>query len=414
MDKDCTVIRPTLPLEQQKAQNATMEGENIFSLPEQNLFHYTSREVFWKILEDESFLARHILFSNDYEEYELGRSKVERILKKNGFVDDIENAEENERYMICFCEQGDLLSQWRGYARHGVAMEFDFSLGMCGWRDGKDNTFSPYHCFTLTNNDIAVSNNANDKFTKRYISADEENEAKWVLLYITAPFKVFYTGRGTRISEKLKRAVNELLTGDAPVSMLVRLIPYIKNKKFEEEREYRIIFDLADLLKTEEEWIRSEKIIYLDVDGIKKPNIKVEFGNALDRMEKCIKIYYRNDSYTDKLNQFVKKLKSLKSNQVETELCYVSDNVLKETEILVGNGYKQEFVMRRLTNLIQTEKHTFAGVKVWCDGHLPIRRIIVGPSKDSELMKKSIVQYKNNKYWMKFVDVEISEIPFRD
>lgn len=29
-------------------------------------------------------------------------------------------------YMICFCREGDLLSQWRGYARDGVCLGMDF------------------------------------------------------------------------------------------------------------------------------------------------------------------------------------------------------------------------------------------------------------------------------------------------
>ena len=51
--------------------------------------------------------------------------------------------------------------------------------------------------------------------------------------------------------------------------------------------------------------------------------------------------------------------------------------------------------------------------KIWCDGHLPIRRIVVGPSQDAELMKNSIKEYLKTKYWTKDIEVEVSKIPLR-
>ena len=74
----------------------------------------------------------------------------------------------------------------------------------------------------------------------------------------------------------------------------------------------------------------------------------------------------------------------------------------------------QEKVTWKLYELLAEEKNIFSKAKIWCDGHLPIRQIIVGPSKDAELMKESIIQYKNNKYWMKSIEVKVSEIPYRD
>ena len=50
----------TYPIEDQI--QGEMSVQKIFETTTGPLFHYTSREVFWKIIEDESFLARHILF----------------------------------------------------------------------------------------------------------------------------------------------------------------------------------------------------------------------------------------------------------------------------------------------------------------------------------------------------------------
>ena len=413
--------KEVLPLDNQKYDNAKLEECKAFKIPGKSLFHYTSREVFWKIVEDETFLARHILFSNDSEEYELGKEKIDKILKQIGSTADIEEPEKNERYMICFCEEKDLLSQWRGYAQNGIAMEFDFSLGRYGLTnaDGTKTQFSSYHCFTLVNNEAAMKKKVYDKddsaeynveeYEKRYVSRTDKKSEKLVTLCIAAPYKVFYVEKNESEDNDFDKMLQSLQSMDNTVPNLIKLIPYIKNEKFGEEMEYRLVFDLWGLIGDKREWIRGEKNIYLDVDGVKKPNIRVEFGNALERLkEKTIRLYYSNNMYKDALEKFVA------SEKMDIELVMVSDPALKENEILLGNGQKQEMVMRVLSAFIQSQKDIFVNTKIWCDGHLPMRRIMVGPSKDAELMKKSIIQYKHNKYWMKYIDVVISDIPFRN
>lgn len=411
----------TYPIEEQKIAN-TLERK-LFQTPDIPLFHYTSREVFWKILEEESFLARHILFSNDSEEYELGKSKV-KALKVDGTADwdggEVEIGTANERYMVCFCEKGDLLSQWRGYAKNGIAMEFDFSLGIGG---NKGNSFSPYHCFTLANGgDVPVKSKIGayadkedkrqENFEGRYVSVDERTGKKYLTLCITAPYKVFYATR-EETPQELHRALESIKEGETAGISAAKLIPYIKNKKFDEEKEYRLIFDLEDLYNAEHEHIRGGKNVYLDVEGVKKPNIRVEFGDVRDCMEKdTIEIYYVNSAYQETLEDFAE---ALEKETIAVALKFMPDvTKLKKNELLLGNGKNQESVMWRLSQMLSVKREIFKNVKVWCDGHLPLRQIIVAPGKDAELMRKSILQYKNNKYWMKYIDVKVSEIPYRD
>lgn len=415
--------RITYPIEEQKNVN-TIE-KRLFHTPDAPLFHYTSREVFWKIIEGESFLARHILFSNDSEEYELGKSKVKALEgDETSGRDDVggeETGTVNERYMICFCEKGDLLSQWRGYAKNGIAMEFDFSLGISG---NEANSFSPYHCFTLANGGDVPSREKivayaeteekqrRENFEKRYVSRDERTGKKYLTLCTTAPYKVIYATRG-RNTQELKRALNTIKKGEAAGISAAKLIPYIKNKKFDEEKEYRLIFDLEDLYNAEQEHMRGGKNVYLDVEGVKKPNIRVEFGDARDSLEKdTIEIYYVDSAYQETLEDFAEALK--RDNIIVMLEFRPYETKLKRNELLLGNGKNQERVMWRLSQTLSVKREIFKGVRVWCDGHLPLRQIIVAPGKDAELMRKSILQYKNNKYWMKYIDVKVSEIPYRD
>lgn len=401
----------TYPIEEQQSANKIVG--KFFQTPNAPLFHYTSREVFWKIIEGESFLARHILFSNDSEEYELGKSKVLRgngAAKQSG-VGEEEVGTANERYMICFCEKGDLLSQWRGYAKNGIAMEFDFSLGIGG---SDADSFSPYHCFTLVNGgDISEKKSeCRDNFIKRYVSVDERTDKKYLTLCITAPYKVFYATR-RETPQELKRVLKSIKEGEAFGSLAAKLIPYIKNKKFDEEKEYRLIFDLEDLYNPEQEYMRGGKNVYLDMDGVKKPNIRVEFGDARDCLEKdSIEIYYNNSDYHKMLEDFVKELEKEK---ITVTLKFMPNGTeLRGNELLLGNGKDQERVMWHLSRTLSQESKSSRDIKVWCDGHMPLRRIIVAPGRDAELMRKSVLQYKNNKYWMKYIDVKVSEIPYRD
>ena len=52
-------------------------------------------------------------------------------------------------------------------------------------------------------------------------------------------------------------------------------------------------------------------------------------------------------------------------------------------------------------------------IKVWCEGHLPIRSITVGPSKNQANIKEAISYYCKHTYWLRDVAVDVSAIPFR-
>lgn len=102
------------------------------------LFHYTSGEGLLGILRSKTIWASHLRFLNDARELQYGLDLLvphfrEHIRKRvdgrwaellvDQFVDALKEA---SLYVACFCESGDLLSQWRGYARGGgFALGFD-------------------------------------------------------------------------------------------------------------------------------------------------------------------------------------------------------------------------------------------------------------------------------------------------
>lgn len=372
----------------QKDLNREIEQYEIFKVPQKPLYHYTSREVFWKILEGESFLARHILFSNDFEENRIGTEKIQRAMKKIGLTLTESDA---LPFMICFCEKKDLLSQWRGYANEGVALEFDFSQGLYGAQDG----FSSYYCYTIMN--------ADDE--KKYLSKDESGTDSLMMGAIASPYGVTYTNKTRRVDSKIVEKLRNI-PDSSMQEYAISMIPYIKDNNFNEEQEYRLIFDMRKLIAGKEELL-AEKYVYLDAEGIKKPNIRVRFGNP-DRAENTLgtNLYYSDPELMGDLEGF---RTDLSREGIALHLVSEQDKFpMKKGEILLSEGKYQEKICNKLRYQLGQKE-----AKIWCDGRMPIRKIFIGPSKDAELMKASIEEYKKTKYWLKDVEVEISKIPLR-
>lgn len=380
----------TLSDGEQRQMNDEIEQLNIFNTPKAPLYHYTSREVFWKILEGESFLARHILFSNDSEENRIGKDKIKKAMKKAKcrLVDS-----DALSFMICFCKKKDLLSQWRGYAKEGIAFEFDFSKGLYGLKKG----FSSYYCYTIMDADNE----------KKYLSESGGTE-ELMMGAIVSPYEVIYTNSKGKSDKKITKIVNKILKAPKECwqQYAAGIIPYIKNEYFKEEEEYRLIFDMRQLIAGEDRLL-SEKYVNLDVEGVKKPNIRVKFGNQdKAQNEENIILYYADKSLTNKLEMFENKLKveGISIQLVRDKRAFA----MEKDEILLSEGKNQEKVCTKLRRLLYPDH-----IKIWCDGHLPIRKIFIGPSKDAQIMKASIKEYIKTKYWMRDIKVVISSIPLR-
>lgn len=107
--------------------------------PSSILYHYTSGDGVLGIVESDSIWATRIQYMNDSKElsYALRLARL-LVLKKRDMADDelivsicngidrfLEGASRLNIYVACFSEDGDSLSQWRGYCPPG----FGYSLG---------------------------------------------------------------------------------------------------------------------------------------------------------------------------------------------------------------------------------------------------------------------------------------------
>lgn len=112
--------------------------ELVQNLPkDRTLCHYTSLEGALGIISGNDLWLTNTRFSNDDEEMIYGRTLVIKVLDdlKNemsiAFLDSVreslEETKDEQVYICCFCENDNLLSQWRGYAENGSGVSIEFN-----------------------------------------------------------------------------------------------------------------------------------------------------------------------------------------------------------------------------------------------------------------------------------------------
>ncbi len=380
--------------------------KKAFRMPkgkEKLLYHYAGLETAWKILESDVFLARNIRFSNDSEEYKRGGKIVKEYVQEQ-MVDGQKCKELEEKmyrgiqmyYMVCFCEDGNLLSQWRGYAKDGVSFGMDFL------EEQAENA----QIFTVLNS----SKNRGDDNEERYKYNNE------YLRLVEMPYRVFYTEE-----EKLDKTLREALDGfdndDSRLDMIFGMIPFIKDEGFHEEAEYRILFDMGSLGKTEAEnrVTIAKKIEYLEKDHIKLPNIAIEVGDGEKKGKEveCITVGKKLRKMYSPIWKTTKELLIEKMKKLRVRCEFVEN----KDHIYIGEGKNQEEIMRVLEEILQRNGIPIDfenGVKIWCRGHLPIREIIIGPGMKQEKLNESFKHYARNTYWLRYADIKNSRLPLQE
>ncbi|MCA0144367.1 DUF2971 domain-containing protein [Blastococcus sp. LR1] len=104
--------------------------------PPETLFHYTSSAGLRGILETGHIWATDLDFLNDERELRYGLDLLLPLLRTHvlgrsesrlarAILDVLGNTPGTRHFVACFCERGDLLSQWRGYGTPG-----GYSLGV--------------------------------------------------------------------------------------------------------------------------------------------------------------------------------------------------------------------------------------------------------------------------------------------
>lgn len=398
--------------------------ESILQIPETErlLYHYTSLEVLWKCLENDSMYARNVRFSNDAEEYDFGKKIIHSFCdqKKMGVL------ENTQCFMICFCMEDDLLSQWRGYASEGISIGFDFSYGIV--EQGTDEYDTTYHYLNVLNNRVYQQEERRILLEKCKLKSagkaddtelDIERKVKYTVNgeyhgVVTSPYQVSYDNEDKILAE-LDEVYKKYEEKEGMKEALCEFIPYIKNMGFSEEQECRLLISLSDLIKNDlphKERLWEKKVFFLQgKKGEKLPNIEISFGEEKKKGELCKYVIIEKGvlQYSDFVQDMQTKLKDM-----DIDIRY-NQGKEKSKQIIVGIGKNQSEISILIEMLLEkySIKRDGSEIKVWFQGHLPIRKITVAPGPDMSRIRESIKYYLNTIYWLKYVEVKESRIPFR-
>lgn len=306
---------------------------------ERKFFHYTSLENLFNVLEGDSLWLSNMRFSNDETEGTVLRGK---------------GVEELDNYIVCFCDNGDRLSQWRGYCHHGGAsIEFEM------------NGIEQYSVL-----------NANYDKNRRYE------------IYYNTPLPVMYVKDEKSTLDFAIKTIEKTRPIMKDINLQMKdVVPYLKNDKFFEEREQRLAFLNIDGLLSD--CIRFRKL----ANGVMIPYIVIKAGNIGRNAVKC-------DFDSDLVN--------------EDYLNTIFDR--GEDCLWIPEGSNQESVFNRVNSVVHEYNKGIelkeSQMHIFCKGHLPVRKITVSPMPGMDRVREQIERYCYSKYWLRNVEVVSSEIPY--
>ncbi len=198
---------------------------------EGNLYHYTSPIGLEGILNSQKIWGTEASYLSDSQEIKYGINFVSNELKnysanKDSWVKEliqlsissINQHDHQEIYMACFCEDGDLLSQWKGYSNLGEG----FSIGL---NSRELSRFKRKHPFV----NIGI-------WKVIYKEEDQKRIVQEEIDYIVK--------RTKEIIDKYHSDKKEIITNSASCLayyLKVQLVRF-KNDVFKEEQEWRAIY----------------------------------------------------------------------------------------------------------------------------------------------------------------------------
>ena len=194
------------------------------------IYHYTDLTGLLGILESKELWATDVRYLNDASEATYGEERLRELVARDlsgrfprpeaanvfGRVWKNFTVQAPRSFVACFCKEGDLLSQWRGYGRLGYAIGFDREVlqrlaGECG--------------FIVR--DVV------------YNKAEQQGLVTEVLNQFVANFPVRAVRAGAAGDESSIQGA--MIWGVTYASDLYELVPKLKHEAFGEEKEVRAI-----------------------------------------------------------------------------------------------------------------------------------------------------------------------------
>jgi hypothetical protein len=266
------------------------------------------------------------------------------------------NKYKSDNFIFCVGEKEDLLSQWRGYCKDGgVSIGFDIA------QKRKYNVL--FADFDISKKYIYVEGIALPVlYTQKRFSDTPEEGAQYIIRKIQNTLN------------KKRKETPSLREND--------FVPYIKHYAFEEELERRLLFS-----NTNGELLRCIRFRPLP-NGTKIPYVVIKYG--------CVNEHRRN--YLKKSEMKIKNI--------------IDNSDFKKTVVVPDCSNQVEICNLVREYIIHNELNINGNVRVFCEGHLPIRSIRIAPMPDQNRIEEQVTRFCRNKYWLKDVDISVSDIPY--
>jgi len=200
------------------------------SKPPESIFHYTDFNGMSGIVESKSLWLTKLSYLNDKSELkyaidrfkftaEIRASKINNSEKKEFLESTSKNLNNLENTNICvasFCEDGDLLSQWRSYGNDGSGVAIEFNANALN-KLSNTGLMNLWKCV--------------------YSEQDQHLIVDGLVDILLNSFDVVYKSK--EINENWE-ATKKDIQGYFNTTFL-RVAPVIKNSHFREEKEWRLI-----------------------------------------------------------------------------------------------------------------------------------------------------------------------------
>ena len=395
------------------------------------VYQYRDFNSFWKIIKSNAFWATNARFSNDEAEQQFGMDVISCMYAENGKDREKRTIVLDENYIVCFCRDDDKLSQWRGYAsKGGVSMGFDF---------GAPRMFS-----VLRRDRDAEKPCTKKDCVQQCVGLDA---VKYVPPRRDGQIDTDY-GKECREQILLADGATPEDTPRIYHEEIRKKAPFIKHEGFREENECRLVFrnsdgQLDDCVRYRDNGDASLRYPYIvvkaalpesAVPSVVRVCIPEKENELAEKLSKILKAKHTSTvqgchlapgASADAGDSFCAGCVLRRWEDVsDYQLCryqYPAGEVPYEfflhenaSCVLISQGTDQKEVFEIVHKQVQAfTEETGIPVSVWCEGHLPLRKITIGPCPNQQVMLEAIRHYCKHNYWLRDVEITLSKIPFR-
>lgn len=397
------------------------------------VYQYRNFQSFWEIIKSDCFWATNARFSNDEAEQQFGMDVISSLCEEIDGQDELIDLGLDDNYIICFCMENDKLSQWRGYAPEGgVSMGFEFGMSQVFSVLNSDIDGGRENAFDETNSVLQYV----DINKVQYIDPHNDYDKNEYLEYCKECLRLVDPANNSDTKEVYRKEIQ-------------KKAPYIKHSGFEEEDECRLVFRNID-----GQLDRCVRYRDASSEALKYPYIIVKVALPNDEKKLCVvRVCVNKDRETVIVKELGKLLEKKMGERIFVRGCHLTSESVFDTDeifcegcvlchwkdtnhrekcrckynegnkqykcylyesescVVISQGKYQKEIYEEVYNYISN----IGGVKirVWCEGHLPLRKITVGPCVNQKSIAEAIRHYCKHTYWLRDVEIVLSTIPFR-